>query len=280
VSLRIVKKSIWDNPGNRGQRVRKSLAALWWQAQKRTVASCRKMRLANQMWFMAHPDCVVSSGLIYADWPEYHELMFLREHLRPADILLDVGAYVGHFSLLLADRVKPENIYTFEPLPVNSARLAENWKLNGWPLTNHSQVAVGSAHGTVYVSRQTVPSTTNQVAAAENSESVAVPVIPLDERRSQWQGRPIGLIKIDVEGYETEVFRGCRQLLKENRPRLIMFESLGGSLLPAIASVLSEARYRVFQLDENGHPDFSGDSAENLLAAPEETIAAFHAKSS
>src|SRR6266542_1635506 len=84
MSLRIITKSIWDNPGNRGHRVRKSFAALWWQAQKHTVARCRRMRLANQVWFMAHPDCVVSSALIYADWPEYHELMFLREHLQQA----------------------------------------------------------------------------------------------------------------------------------------------------------------------------------------------------
>lgn len=274
MSVRIISKSIWDNPGNRGHRIRKSFAALWWQAQKHTVSHCRKMRLANQVWFMAHPDCVVSSGLIYADWPEYHELMFVRKHLQPADIVLDVGAYVGHFSLLMADKVKPENIYTFEPLPINSARLLENWKLNGWPATNHSQVAVGAASGTVHFSNPATPSTTNQVTEAGKGD-LAVPLIALDDRMSIWQDRAIGLIKIDVEGYEAEVLRGSRQLLKQRRPRLVMFESLGGSLAAPISAVMSEARYKVFQLDASGRADFSSDTAQNLLAVPEESVAGF-----
>jgi FkbM family methyltransferase len=274
MSVRIIGNSIWGNPGNRGHRVRKSFDALLWQAQKHTVARCRKMRLANQIWFMAHPDCVVSSALVYADWPEYHELMFLRSRLRPAEVLIDVGAYVGHFSLLLADKVRPEDIYTFEPLPVNSARLIENWKLNGWSTANHTQAAVGSSKGTVYVAAQTIPSTVNQIATAPAAEGVAVPMVALDDRMTLWKDRRIGLIKIDVEGYEAEVFRGSRKLLKEQRPRMVIFESLGGSLVPGVGEVLAEAGYKVFQLDVNGRPDFSGDAAENLFAVPEESAAA------
>lgn len=277
MSVRIIFNSIWRNPGNRGHRVRKSIAALWWQAEKHTVRRCRKMRLASQAWFMAHPDCVVSSALIYADWPEYHELRFVRRHLEPGDVVVDVGAYVGHFSLLLADKVKPENIYTFEPLPINSTRLIENWKLNGWPVANHSQVAVGRTGGTVFFSAPAAPVTTSQVVSAPKEGLVAVPMISLDDRRSDWQGRPIGLIKIDVEGYEAEVLGGCRKLLRENRPRLILFESLGGSLAPPIGRILSEAGYLAFQLDARERPDFAAHTADNLLAVPEESAAALKA---
>ncbi|MGH7194367.1 MAG: hypothetical protein ACREJM_12680, partial [Candidatus Saccharimonadales bacterium] len=115
MSIRQVTCSVWRNPGNRGQRIRRTFAALRWQLQKRIVRSPRTVRLANGVRFRAYPDCVVSSALIYSDWPEFHELRFLRKHLGADELVIDVGANVGHVSLLLADLVGPENVYAFEP---------------------------------------------------------------------------------------------------------------------------------------------------------------------
>src|SRR4051812_22627479 len=71
VSLRLITKSVWTNPGNRGKRLRKTIQAVSWQVQKRATGSVRVLRLPNGTRFSAHPDCVVSSNLIYADWPEH-----------------------------------------------------------------------------------------------------------------------------------------------------------------------------------------------------------------
>ena len=132
MSLRIVLNSVWNNPGNDGVRLRKSVAAVAWQIWKRTVRSPRVIKLRNGILFNAHPDCVVSSSLVYADWPEYHELQFVRSQLRPGEYVVDVGANIGHVSLLLADIVGVERLVAFEPTPVSFRRLQENWKLNGW----------------------------------------------------------------------------------------------------------------------------------------------------
>src|SRR5205823_15067838 len=117
MSFRLITKSIWANPGNRGKRLRKTLAALAWQCEKRTLKATRILTLPNNVRFKAYPDCVVSSALIYADWPEYHELMFLRRYLRASELVIDVGANVGHISLLLADVVGPRNVFALEPTP-------------------------------------------------------------------------------------------------------------------------------------------------------------------
>jgi hypothetical protein len=81
VSVRLVASSIWSNPGNRGSRLRRTIAAVAWQLHKRAIGSARCLRLANGMLFKPYPDCVVSSSLIYADWPEHDELMLLRRML-------------------------------------------------------------------------------------------------------------------------------------------------------------------------------------------------------
>ena len=97
----------------------------------------------------AHPDCVISSALIYADWPEYRELTFIRRRLRQGDVVIDVGANVGHILLLVSDIVGPDRLFAFEPTPLSFQRLKENWELNGWCTDHLHPMAIGSAPGNV-----------------------------------------------------------------------------------------------------------------------------------
>jgi len=276
MTIQLVTRSIWANPGNGGKRLKKTLDALIWQIQKRTLRTPRLLRLSNGLLFKAYPDCVVSSGLIYADWPEFNELMFVRKSLQPSDVVIDVGAYVGHISLLLADIVGAGKLFAFEPTPSSFQRLKENWQINGWPATNLFQSAVGAEQGTVFVRNDKQPCTMNNVTATPgDNQSVAVALVRLDDYLGHWRGSQLGFIKIDVEGYEIEVFKGSQQLLQEARPRLIMFESLGGRLEPAISELLSAQKYVVFQLGADGRPDFTCHHAQNLFAVPEENRGAF-----
>jgi FkbM family methyltransferase len=216
---------------------------------------------------------VVSSALIYADWPEFAELMFLRRSLRPGELVLDVGANVGHISLLLSDVVGPENLYAFEPTPVTFARLMENWSLNGWPTEHLFQVAVGASRGCVHVPDVSCPLTTNAVTTEGcHGGTVEVPLVPLDDYLPLLSGRRIGLLKIDIEGYEAEAFRGARQLLSQKRPRMIMFESLEGQLLDALRHAFEQSQYVAFQLDRDGRPEFERLDAQNLFAVPAEEL--------
>ncbi len=67
MSIRIISRSVWNNPGNRDKRVRKLFAALRWQIYKRVVKRPKLITLANGARFRAYPDCVISSALQYAD---------------------------------------------------------------------------------------------------------------------------------------------------------------------------------------------------------------------
>jgi FkbM family methyltransferase len=274
VSLKLVARSVWNNPGNRGRRWRKTLRAVGWQVHKRVRRSPRFLQLANGVRFRAYPDCVVSSALIYADWPEFAELMFLRRFLRPGEAVLDIGANVGHISLLLADVVGPENLYAFEPTPVTFKRLVENWELNGWATDQLFEVAIGSSHGSVELPDVSHPLTTNAVATTPSAVKTAcVPLLPLDAFRSQLADRRIGLLKLDIEGYEAEALAGGRELLLHERPRLIMFESLGGRLEESVGAIFEDVRYAPFSLDAGGLPDGRSLAAQNLFAVPAENLA-------
>jgi len=238
-----------------------------WQLQKHLVGTPRLLTLPNGVRFKAYPDCVVSSALIYSDWPEYHELMFVRGMLRTDEVVIDVGAHVGHISLLLGDVVGPENLFAFEPMPVSFERLTENWHLNGWSDDRLFQVAVGAESGHVWLDDGDQPAP--MASVAEEGE-IKTPLRPLDTFRDRWRDASIGFLKIDVEGYEEMVFRGAYALLRDDRPRLIMFESLEDTLDEDIRQFLSGQSYVVFQLDEWGDPVVGRTSSQNLFAAPEE----------
>ena len=219
----------------------------------------------------AYPDCVISSAVIYADWPEYHEIRFIRSRLQADDVIIDVGANIGHLLLLLADIVGPENLHGFEPTPVTFARLRENWRLNSWGVGCLNQLAVGATASKMFIANTTRPVPTNSVQfGLVRSDDVAIEVRPLDAMIEFWRGRRIGLLKVDVEGFEKEVFAGAKSFLAGLRPRLIMFESLDKKIDTVVAESLAAACYRVFQLDGQGRPDFAGDSAQNLFAVPNE----------
>ncbi|HVF70741.1 MAG TPA: FkbM family methyltransferase [Chthoniobacterales bacterium] len=271
---RIPLRSVWNNAGNRHQRGRRLVRALGWQLTKRLSPHPRTMRLATGASFRAYPDCVVSSSLIYADWPEFHELMFVRRTLQKGDVAIDVGANVGHVLLSISDMVSPARLIAFEPTPVSFERLKENWLLNDWPVENLYQLAVGEAAGTMYIANTKTPVTTNTLEDRAHADTTPVRVVSLDEMAHSWTGLQIGLLKIDVEGFERSVFRGAKSVLRELRPRLIMFESLQGSLDPEIGAILGSCDYQVFQLDAEGEPSTTETSAQNLFAAPRDLIPA------
>lgn len=271
MSVRLIFKSVWQNPGNRGHRIERLIRAGLWQLRKRCFTGPQPIALANGITFNAHPDCVTSSALMYSDWPEFRELHFIRGRLQSNDVILDVGANVGHISLLLADVVAAQNIFAFEPTPISFRRLTANWKANRWPVEQLFNAAVGRAPGMAFIPNPTRPNTKNAVTDLAG-KGVEVPVIALDQLRQRWRGRRVGLLAIDVEGYELEVLSGATELLSRDRPRTIMFEALGGSVAPEISVLFDRVRYSVFQLGKDGQPDFENCSEQNLFAVPNEEV--------
>jgi FkbM family methyltransferase len=233
--------------------------------------------LVNGRRFCFYPDCVISSALIYADYPEFAEFALLKRVLKPTDVVIDIGANVGHFGMLLSDIVESRNIVAFEPTPLTFARLKENWDLNAeLESPKLLQMAVGDFEGTVRFPDVSDPNTMNAIindataSLQPDIPTIEVAITRLDAQRELWAGKQIGLLKIDVEGHEPAVFRGAQMTLAEDRPLLIMFESLSGKLDPAIAETLAATNYVVFQLDSHGRVDFEHCDAQNVFACPAE----------
>jgi len=93
-NARYVLSSIWREPSNRGQRVKRVLQFFGWQFWKRAVRMPVVVELFNGHKFRAYPDCQMSAGAIYTRIPDSQDILYLRKHIRQGT-LIDVGANVS-----------------------------------------------------------------------------------------------------------------------------------------------------------------------------------------
>src|SRR5438067_1635253 len=86
----------------------------------------------NLRLFVDLADTQVGLNVITGSY-EIEEREFILATLKPGDIALDIGANIGFFSILMAERVGPEgHIYAFEPLKRNASLLEQSVAENGF----------------------------------------------------------------------------------------------------------------------------------------------------
>jgi FkbM family methyltransferase len=159
--------------------------------------------------------------------PSTPEERFLLELPLEGRTVYDVGAWEGTTALALARRVGPSgSVWAFEPNPTAAAKLRRNLGLNGMTNVSLLDVAVGDSTGEVDLAFQRNATGRAQIVSEAGGEQrgvlVRVPMATLDELREQRGLPPPHLIKIDVEGAETQVLRGARRTIVAHRPDLLL----------------------------------------------------------
>lgn len=176
---------------------------------------------------------------------------------------LDVGANIGVMTALLARRVGPSGeVWAFEPHPDVSARLASNaekWRVSGVPIGSiHLQTAAASdSEGDAVLSESGEFDHNQGVARIQpgspgrgdgpgtRERTIKVQTRTLDATLGD---RPVGVLKLDVEGHEAAVLRGASRTLAAGRIRDVVYEDHDG--YPSdVSRCLESHGYRVFLID-------------------------------
>jgi FkbM family methyltransferase len=151
----------------------------------------------------------------------------LEELIQPGWTVVDVGANIGYFTLLMANRVGPQGkVIAFEPLSENFRILKENIKLNDHTNVVAENYALMSRAERIEL-RSATPGAITWVASVridEQSavESQSVEAVTLDEYVEKNGSAKIDFLKIDVEGAEASVLEGATNLLDRDRPTLLI----------------------------------------------------------
>ncbi len=165
---------------------------------------------------------------------EPYETKLILGQTKKGDVAVDVGANIGYYTILLADKVgKNGKVYAFEPDKTNFEILVKNIKANNLKNVVAVNAAVGSKNGKdyLYKSREnfgdhklfkpTLPSLNppKAVAFRRAGEREVIKLIKLDDFLANTK---IDLMKIDTQGWEPEVIEGAKELIKKNKPIIFL----------------------------------------------------------
>jgi FkbM family methyltransferase len=196
-------------------------------------------------------------------------------HLRPGDVFYDIGASVGFLSLLGAKCVGAEgHVYCFEPQSSVVPILAGNLDQNGFSNYDIIEAAVSDSSGSALIKLEGDQSGKARLVgdrggppaaeAPRARSALTVRLVTLDELDLPAPA----LVKIDVEGAESQVLRGMTRVLREHQPTLII--EIHGDQGPPVEAILGEAGYRIAVFDNEGmrhllaHAPNSRDDASHL----------------
>jgi FkbM family methyltransferase len=150
--------------------------------------------------------------------------------VEPGDVVLDVGAHIGYYTVLAASLVgRQGHVYAFEPSPTNYGHLQTNVELNAFDNVTTHQLAVGEQPGRAVLYESTGQNSGLATLHAELAGKSGVPirevtvdVAPVTSVVPDADLRRVRVIKIDVEWHELEVLRSL-EVVFEAAERIAVF---------------------------------------------------------
>ena len=220
---------ILNHPLGKRHPVKALIQFVWWQIQ----SSVRPSKLMVKPYlsginFYARKGLTGITGNIYTGLHEFNDMAFLLHFLRPADVFFDIGANVGSYTLLASGLCDAKTI-AIEASAYTAAITDKNISLNNLQdKATLINAAAGAEAGVLTFSKN--EDTTNHITSPDetpNTEVETVRVITID---SLVVNDNPALIKIDVEGFETEVLKGMNNTLKQESLKAIIIELNGNSI--------------------------------------------------
>ncbi len=153
------------------------------------------------------------------------ESFLLHNLLEENDVVVDAGANIGFYTLLMAQKVKSGKVFGFEPVPKNFATLKHNISLsphihkiqlqnNGlWHEKDLLQFSLDES-----MEDNVGSFTAGKVEHALHRESCAV--FPLDEFCESFA--KLDFIKMDIEGAELSALKGAQKTIERLRPQFMI----------------------------------------------------------
>lgn len=233
-------------------------------------------------------DAGISRALFLYGTREKDHIIILGQELKVGMTVLDLGANIGYYSIMMGKMVGPSGkIYAVEPSLSNYFLLNLNIKLNDLEdVVERFNIGISNETGTgkFYQSEKSNLHTFYpKVHSGDKHESltdvtpVDVPIMTIGDFKEG--RRNIDLIRMDIEGFEVEVFDSMISLLKDKdfKPMVLFevhqprYDDKEHNMRKCLTALFDEGYY-VKALASNLHED----SGEKIFGAkgykPEEVI--------
>lgn len=187
---------------------------------------------------------------------ELEDQKIFIENLKKSDIVFDIGANAGFYSLLAAELVGQNGkVFAFEPLDENFNYLKKHIEINNYKNIFPFKAAVSDKSGFAFFKKE--ESTAMSHLGADNSGDFKVETISIDDWVESGKLPIPNFLKIDVEGAEALVLKGAQSMLKKYRPAI--FLSLHGEIArKECFAILNDCGYNLESINDFGASENSG----------------------
>lgn len=170
-------------------------------------------------------DPLDSLSLSIFGYCELPETELVKKQVNKGDTVLDIGAHIGYYTLILARLVGSQGkVYAFEPDPNNFALLKKNVEINGYKNVILIQKAVSNETGKIRLYLSENDAGNHRIYDSHDGRrSIEIEAIRLDDYFRGSDER-IRFIKMDIEGAEGSAVLGMSDLLKKNKSIKIVTE--------------------------------------------------------
>lgn len=144
------------------------------------------------------------------------------------DVVVDVGAHVGIFSLKASREASRGTVLAIEPYDSNFRLLTHNTMLNGAMNVLTLKIAVSNfeAMTKLYVGEASHAHTITRKRTKEESfvgkDYVSIEVSTIDALLDRLGISKVNFIKINVEGEELQVLKGAGRILEQNDLKMVL----------------------------------------------------------
>jgi len=214
----------------------------------------------------------VSRMIYFLGTHEPNETALIEQMLQPDWVVIDVGAQIGFYTLLVARKLDPSmgRVYSVEANPGTYQRLRFHVMTNELHHVTVMNRAMGESAETIdlYPGHDYNSALSSVFERERGVVPVTVSQITLDDLVHKYGLRRCDLVKIDVEGAEGAVIRGGLKTLERFRPRLLI--ELNRPMLAradtspqTVAEMLAEFGYKLYDVDD-GRREIGGDRLASI----------------
>jgi FkbM family methyltransferase len=180
---------------------------------------------------------------------EPYSIHIWKQYALECDLIFDIGANTGTYSLIAAALNPTAVIHAFEPVKRIYDKLDYNCLLNNFSIICHN-VALSNVSGEIFINDEKGSNEyTAHVVQQENNNTYRVPSQRLDAYAEVLSDDKKVLFKLDVERHECFVLEGMGELLKKIRP-VILLEVLDEDSAQSVRPFFEGLNYVFLNIDE------------------------------
>ena len=188
---------------------------------------------------------------------ERENYLFFKSVIKSKDLIVEIGSHVGFFTIFFASIVKNGKVLAFEPERNNFNSLTQNVNLNSFNNVELHNCAIGQEISKKYFVVNNDNDGGHKVFKSHSSLHYMVnytilkkkiDVYPLS-KFSKNIDRKIKILKIDTEGNEEGVIKGCKPILssKTLKPKYIIIETVNIERLEFMYNYLNKFNYKILE---------------------------------